>query len=248
MDDRRTDQKLLFPTVLDRFEMIGPNAPSIVHERGFAHGGELFCKFPELSRNSQLRLARVLDLHLGNLFLQLPSSFDNLSVEQLYARYGEPDKDPVACLVPEATLTRPSVPSYAVPSVWLGIPSDDLKIGEANLVLSDFGVAFRSDEKSQFVLHALAVLLPRDSQFQSEAPLTFPSDTWSLGCVIIELLGHRTLFDGYDMINENYITAQQIGLQWPMPPAWWSRWEARSKYVNEEDKGTKMADGYENWP
>ncbi|KAG6053943.1 hypothetical protein E4U17_004221 [Claviceps sp. LM77 group G4] len=193
MDDRRTGQKLLFPTVLDRFEIIGPN-------------------------------------------------------EQLYARYREPDKKPVVRLDPEAASTHPSVPSYAVPSVWLGLRSDRIKIGEAKLVLSDFGVAFCPDEKFQFVLHALAVLLPRDSQFQSEAPLTFTLDTWSLGCVIFELLGHRTLFDGYCMTNENYITAQQIGLQWAMPPVWWSRWKAPSKYINEEDKGTKMADGYENWP
>ncbi|KAG5988312.1 hypothetical protein E4U52_006702 [Claviceps spartinae] len=265
IDNARTDHKLLFPTVLDRFDIIGPKgthsclvtpparcslrdsqdaghssffqldvarsfaaqlviALSIVHKRGFAHG----------------------DLHLGNLFLQLPSSFDNLSVEQLYERYGEPTKEPVVCLDPEAATTHPSVPSYAVHSAWLGIPSDNVKLGEAKLILSDFGVAFRPDEKSQYISHATAVMRPPESQFEPEVPLSLASDIWSLGCAIFELLGHRTLLDGYYTIDEDDITAQQIELQGPMPPEWWSRWEGRPIYFDEEGNRTNIS--WDDWP
>ncbi|KAG6174145.1 hypothetical protein E4U27_006595 [Claviceps purpurea] len=266
MDNVRTDQKLLFPTVLDRFDIIGPNgahpclvtpparcnlrdtkraarsgffqldvarsfaaqlvkALSIVHEGGFAHG----------------------DLHLGNLFLQLPSSLDNLTVEQLYERYGEPDKEPVVCLDPGAASNHPSVPSYAVHSVRLGLPGDRINLGEAKIILSDFGVAFRPDEESRFVSHVPAVLRPPESQFESEVPLTFASDIWSLGCVIFELLAHRTLLDGYCMVCENYITAQQVDLQGPMPPAWWRRWEGRPIYFHEDGRPTTMRSDFWSW-
>ncbi|KAG5991677.1 hypothetical protein E4U52_003437 [Claviceps spartinae] len=239
MDNMRTDQKLLFPTVLDRFDIIGPNgihpclvtsparcslrnsqdedyffglfpldvarsfaaqlviALSIVHKRGFAHGGELLRKFLEFSQDPQLISARVLDLHLGNLFLQLTSSLDSLSVEQLYELYGEPDKEPVVCLNPEAASKHPSVPSYVVSSACLGIPSGCVKLAEAKLVLGDFGVAFRSDEESQDGSHATAFMRPPESRFNPERPLTFASDIWSLGYAIFDLLAPRCILDEY---------------------------------------------------
>ncbi|KAG5946256.1 hypothetical protein E4U60_004398 [Claviceps pazoutovae] len=74
-----------------------PRQSSTDHGRGFAHG----------------------DLHLGNLFLQLPSSFDHLTVEQLYEYYGEPDKEPVPfhakLHLPPSLSSPPSSPS---PSPW----------------------------------------------------------------------------------------------------------------------------------
>ncbi|KAG5961386.1 hypothetical protein E4U56_003912 [Claviceps arundinis] len=264
MENLRADQKL-FPTILDRFEIIGPNgthlclvtpparcnlresqdagsfglfqldvarsfaaqlviALSIVHERGFAHG----------------------DLHLGNIFLQMPSSLDSLSVEQLYARYGEPKKEPVVYLNPEEVSAHPSIPSYVVHAAWLGIPSDHVNLGEAKLILSDFGVAFRPDEKSQFDSHAIPVMRPPESQFEPEVPLTFASDIYSLGCAIFELVAHRTLLDGYFIVDENYITAQQIGLEGPMPSTWWRRWKGRSTYFDEEGNPLSKV-SYHTW-
>ncbi|KAG6193908.1 hypothetical protein E4U50_000841, partial [Claviceps purpurea] len=106
-------------------------------------------------------------LHLGNLFLQLPSSLDNLSVEELYARYGQPDKEPVVCLDLNAPSKNPSVPSYAVPPAWLGAPSTDIPLSEAILILSDFGVAFRSGDKSRFKSYTPLVLRPPESLFEN---------------------------------------------------------------------------------
>ncbi|XP_044722016.1 uncharacterized protein HRG_04931 [Hirsutella rhossiliensis] len=74
------DKSSLLPVVLDRFQVRGPNgthtclldvarslagqlaiAVSLVHATGYAHG----------------------DLHLGNILLQLPSSLNAFSIEQL---------------------------------------------------------------------------------------------------------------------------------------------------------------------
>ncbi|KAG5918868.1 hypothetical protein E4U61_001380, partial [Claviceps capensis] len=99
-------------------------------------------------------------LNLGNLFLQLPSPLDNLSVEQLHERYGQPKKEPVVCLdLKAAQSTDASVPRYVVPAVWLSILSNDITLGEAKLILGDFGVAFRPGDKSRFKSHVPIVLL-----------------------------------------------------------------------------------------
>ncbi|KAG6253310.1 hypothetical protein E4U24_008321 [Claviceps purpurea] len=253
MDNMRTDQKLLFPTVVDRFDLVGPNgihpclvtsparcslrnsqdegfffglfpldvarsfaaqlviALSILHKRGFAHGGELLRKFLELSQDPQLILARVLDLHLDNLFLQLTSSLDSLSVEQLYELYGEPDKEPVVCLNPEAASKHPSVPSYVVSSAWLGIPSYCVKLPEAKLVLGDFGVAFRPYEESQDGSHASALMRPPESRFDPGRTLTFASDIWSLGYAIFDLLAPRWILNEYCERNDNILSDTILG-------------------------------------
>src|SRR5690349_13652665 len=81
-----------------------------------------------------------LDLHLGNLLLQLPPSLNDLSVDQLYAKFGAPEPEPVVRLDKNSTSSAAGVPSYAVPTVWLGKASDEITIKEAKLLLSDFGV------------------------------------------------------------------------------------------------------------
>lgn len=198
-----------------------------------------------LHRLFPLTLTRVPDLHLGNFFLQLPSSLDNLSVEELYARYGQPDKEPVVCLDPNAPSKNPSVPSYAITPAWLGAPSTDIPLSEAMLILSDFGVAFRPGDKSRFKSHTPLVMRPPESLFEPETPLTFASDIWSLGCVIFELLAHRSLISGYFLETQDEMTASQVYLQGPMPPTWWKKWDNRSMYFDEA--GKPLGPPYDHW-
>ncbi|KFA51242.1 hypothetical protein S40293_05110 [Stachybotrys chartarum IBT 40293] len=107
--------------------------------------------------------------------------------------------------------------------------------GEAKLILSDFGVAFRPSDKSRFESYTPLVLRPPEAFFEPETPLTFASDIWSLGCVIFELLAHRSLIDGF-LAPQDEITAQQVELQGPMPPEWWVKWEKRPKWYDEAGK------------
>ncbi|KAG6072595.1 hypothetical protein E4U33_003205 [Claviceps sp. LM78 group G4] len=152
------------------------------------------------------------DLHLGNLLLQLPSPIDGLSVEQLHSRYSE--------LEPA---TDPSIPSYAVSPLPFNVPKDGTPIGEALLTLCDLGVALRPNEKSQF------------EAYTPLEPLTFASDIWSLGCVVFELFSNLSLFNGF-LTNQDDLTAQQVQILGPMPPAWWKNWEARTKWYDEEGR------------
>ncbi|KAG8418071.1 hypothetical protein J3458_005509 [Metarhizium acridum] len=172
--------------------------------------------------------------------MELPSSLDTLSVEQLYAPYGEPEQKPVVCLDAEAASTNPGVPSYAVPSVWLGVPSNNITLGEAKLILSDFGVAFQPGGKSRFESYTPVVLRPPEAFFEPATPLTFASDIWSLGCVIFELLAHRSLIDGF-LAPQDEIIAQQVELQGPMPSEWWGRWEKRPDWYNDAGRPSSNA-------
>ncbi|KAG6262497.1 hypothetical protein E4U48_007161 [Claviceps purpurea] len=236
------------PIVLDQFEIDRPqgtypclvtlparcslslaaqlvHAVSLVHNRGYAHG----------------------DLHLGNIFLQLRSSLNVLSVEQLYDRYDQPEKEPVIYLDPKAAPKDSSFPSYVVHPIWLGLPGNEVTLGDAKLMLSDFGVAFSPDDKSRFASHIPLVLHPPEALFEPETPLTLASDIWSLGCVIFELLSHRTLLDGYFLAPQDYIIAQQVDLQGLMPPLWWSRWEERPKWYSEDGRPLSQACDVWSW-
>ncbi|KAK7423315.1 hypothetical protein QQX98_001106 [Neonectria punicea] len=169
-------------------------AVSLVHSQGYAHG----------------------DLHLGNLILRLPSSLNNLSVEQLYAKFGAPEPEPVVRLDGKVTSLASGVPSHAIPPVWLGVASDEIILDEAKLLLSDFGVAFRPLDKDRFESYTPLVIRPPEAHFEPTIPLSYASDIWSLGCTIFELLAHRSLIDGI-LTPQDEITAQQVHLQGSLP-------------------------------
>ncbi|KAG6181738.1 hypothetical protein E4U10_007177 [Claviceps purpurea] len=182
-------------------------ALSLLHKRGYAHG----------------------DIHLGNLLLQLPLSLDDLSIEQLSECYGEPVKESIIWLDPKRASAYPSAPSYVVTPILFDIPQSRIPLGEAMLTLSDFGVAFRPEDKSRFVSYTPLILRPPEAYHGPETPLTFASDIWSLGCVIFELLSTCPLI--HSLIPQpDSVTAELLDMLGPMPPAWWERWEARSKY------------------
>ncbi|KAK1998223.1 kinase-like protein [Colletotrichum falcatum] len=206
-------QTSIVPTVIDRFSLDGPNGShpcfvtvparcSLIDARE-ASDSRLFQLGVARSLAAQLAMAISLvhsqgyahgDLHLGNLLLQLPPSFNGLSVDQLYAKIGAPEPEPIVRL--DQTSTSAGVPSYAVPAVWLGIASDEVTLKEAKLLLGDFGVAFRPSDKSRFESYTPLVIRPPEAFFEPTTPLSFASDIWSLGCTIFELLAHRSLIDG----------------------------------------------------
>ncbi|KAI3528618.1 SRPK2 bound unphosphorylated [Colletotrichum abscissum] len=241
----------MIPTVIDRFSLDGPNGthPCFVTvparcnlmDAKEASDPRLFDLDVARSLAAQLAIAISLvhsqgyahgDLHLGNLLLRLPPSLNDLSVDQLYAKFGAPEPEPVVRLDKNSTSSAAGVPSYAVPTVWFGKASDEITIKEAKLLLSDFGVAFRPSDKSRFKSYTPLVIRPPEAFFEPTTPLSFASDIWSLGCTILELLAHRSLIDGI-LTPQDEITAQQVHLQGPLPSEWWNKWEQRFKWFDE---------------
>ncbi|KAH7153328.1 kinase-like domain-containing protein [Dactylonectria macrodidyma] len=185
-------------------------AVSLVHSQGYAHGA----------------------LHLGNLLLQLPFFLDNLSVEQLYDKFGAPKLDPLVRIDKKPILPGSGIPSHVVQSMWLGVKSSKVTLNEARLSLGDFGAAFRPSDKSPFEAYIHRSIIPPEAVFEPTTPPSFAADIWSLGCMIFELLSCQSLFGGW-LAPQDHITAEQVHLLGIMPPEWWNKWEQRPKWFDE---------------
>ncbi|KAM7216097.1 Serine/threonine-protein kinase [Rhypophila decipiens] len=243
----------MIPKILDQFSTTGPNgthscivtvpARCSLKDTREASGPGLFQLDVARSLAAQLAMAVEYvhskgyvhaDLHLGNILLQLPSSLNELSVSALYEKFGAPDPQPVILLDSSHTPDK-GVPSHVIPPVWLGISSNKLPPQEARLLLSDFGVAFCPSKESRLQSYTPLVIRPPEALFEPTTPLSFPSEIWSLGCVIFELLAHRSLIDGI-LAPPDEITAQQVELQGRMPDEWWDNWELRDKWFYEDGR------------
>ncbi|KAI0186558.1 kinase-like domain-containing protein [Xylaria flabelliformis] len=251
----------MIPLALDRFDLEGPNgthpcfvtfpARCSLRDVREASDSGLFQLDVARSLAAQLTMAVALvhsqgyahgDLHLGNLLLQLPSSLANLSVKQLYAKFGVPEQNPVVRV--DGKSIADGVPSHAIPPVWLGATSDEIPLCEAKLLLNDFGTAFRPSDKSRFESYTPLIIRPPEALFEPTAPLSFSSDIWSLGCTIFELLAHRSLIDGI-IATQDDIMAQQVHLQGPLPSEWWDKWEERPKWFDEV--GNPLSNACDIW-
>ncbi|KAJ6441581.1 Peptidase S8/S53, subtilisin/kexin/sedolisin [Purpureocillium lavendulum] len=104
----------LIPCVLDSFKVEGPNgahpcyvtSPCMASLAGAKDGSytRLFQEDTARALAAQLALALAFmhdqgfvhgDLHLGNVLLRLPQDFESLTDEELYARYGTPELEPI---------------------------------------------------------------------------------------------------------------------------------------------------------
>ncbi|KAK2033219.1 kinase-like protein [Colletotrichum zoysiae] len=246
------EASMMIPTVMGRFSLDGPNGTHPCLVTAPARCSLIAAKEASDSRLFQLDVAWSLaaqlamavsfvhsqgyahgDLHLGNLLLQLPHSFNDLSIDQLYSKIGAPKLKPVIRLDKPSASPAAGVPSHAVPPVWLGIASDKITLKEAKLLLTDFGVAFRPSDKSRFDSYTPLVIRAPEAFCEPTTPLSFASDIWSLACIIFELFAHRSLIDGTFFAPQDEITAQQIHLQGLLPSDWWHNWEQRAKWFDE---------------
>lgn len=81
-----------------------------------------------------------LDIHLSNNLVKLPSSFDDLSVKQVYEKYGEPET--VLVTRCDGEPLPPNTPAKAVVPLFLGKYAEKFSLADAHPLLSDFGEGF----------------------------------------------------------------------------------------------------------
>lgn len=199
------------PAVLDEFEIQGPNGTHACYVTDATQGSLYEAKF---SRLSPIQVARVLatklvlavasvhsqgfvlgDIRLGNVLLKLPDTFNQLSVAQFRDQYGDPERIPVRRI--DQTPLPPNVPAQVVVPLYLGKKAQDFTTGDAQgLILADFGESFRPAVERRLGKDNHIPLTKRapEAFFEPDAPLSFPSDIWSLGNAIWDVLGMRGLF------------------------------------------------------
>ncbi|KAJ5774840.1 kinase-like protein [Penicillium paradoxum] len=244
----------LVANLLDEFEVQGPNGTHTCYAVTLAA-----CSLRDVSQNRlfSLEVARALsyglvqavaymhsrgyvhgDVRLDNVLLKLPSSFDNLSIEQLYKRYGEPETVPITRESGESL--PPNVPAKAVEPLCLGKSSDKMTLPEARILLSDFGEAFApaSEVRLGKDCHIPPAFRAPEAMFKPDAPLLYPSDIWSLATTIWDIVGMKSLFSS-EFATEDNVISQHIDVLGPMPPDWWVRWEGRSQFFSDDGQSTE---------
>ncbi|KAK2877292.1 hypothetical protein FQN49_001270 [Arthroderma sp. PD_2] len=224
---------------LDEFEVQGPNGTHVCYTTTPAR-----CNLHEVSfsRMFPLEVTRAL---AGGLTLALAyihsqgyvhggmSCFDQLSIEQLYEKYGQPETVPISRRGGEAL--SPNVPSKAVLPLYLGIAAEEFTLSDVQVLLSDFGEAFapssviRRGEKC----HTPLAFRPPEARFEPQAALSYPADIWSLATAIWEIIGMKALFST-DWVTDDEMVSQHIDELGAMPSSWWERWEERGQFFNED--------------
>ncbi|RAL12333.1 kinase domain protein [Aspergillus homomorphus CBS 101889] len=249
------------PQLLDEFELTGPNGTHRCYTTAPAR-----CNLREVSfsRLFPLDVARALagcltiaiaymhsrgyahgDIHLRNILLELPSSFDHLTIDQFYERYGEPETEPITHR--DGTPLPPNIPPKAVLPLYLGKKAEEFVLTDAHVLLSDFGEAFAPAKETRLGedCHTPLASRPPEARFEPSAPLSYAADIWSLGTAIWEILGMRAVFSS-EFATADEVVCPQVDVLGPMPAKWWERWDERGRFF-DEDSGRPKA-GREVWP
>ncbi|RMZ85138.1 hypothetical protein DV738_g32, partial [Chaetothyriales sp. CBS 135597] len=247
------------PLPLDEFEVDGPNGKHFCYTTTPAR-----CNLREVSfsRLFPLDAARALsgrlilaiaylhsqgyahgDIHLRNVLVKLPSTFDHLSVDQLYEQYGEPETIPIKRC--DGEQLPPNIPARAVLPIYLGKYAEEFLPSDARVLLGDFGEAFAPDREARKGedCHTPLAMRPPESRFEPQAYLSYSADIWSLATAIWEILGMKAIFSSEATVDE--LTCQQIDVLGPVSPKWWELWEERSQFF--DDNGHPK-EGRDVWP
>ena len=184
------------------------------------------------------------DIHLRNILVKLPSSFNHLSIKQFYEKYGEPETVPIT--LQNGKSLPQNVPPKAVIPLYLGMDAEEFKLHDAQVLLSDFGESYSpsSEIRRGEDCHTPLAVRPPEARFEPRAPLSYSADIWSLAVAIWEVLGMKAIFSN-EYVTEDEMVSQHIDVLGPMPRSWWDRWEERGEFFDQDGHPTE---GREVWP
>ncbi|KAF6826993.1 protein kinase [Colletotrichum plurivorum] len=206
------------PTILDEFNVQGPNGTHTCHVMAPAQEN---LKEASFSRLFPIQVARALaakmaiaveyihsrgfvhgDIHLRNVLVKLPSAFDDLSVDQFSDRFGEPETVPVRRVDGEPLPIN--VPREAVLPLYLGKKAQEFTLDDARgLFLADFGEAFAPAAERRLGRNCNTPVAKRapETLFEPDEPMSYPSDVWSLETAIWEILGMKFIFSESETVT-----------------------------------------------
>ncbi|KAL1883302.1 hypothetical protein Daus18300_000360 [Diaporthe australafricana] len=173
------------------------------------------------------------DLHLGNVLFKLPESSKILPPDKLYEEIGSPVLEPVEMLGNEAGQPLPAgVPTHIVVPAWFGVKSEEVRLREASVLVTDFGESFMPYSEQRYHSNTPRTVRPPETRFLPGEPLSYSADIWTLACSIWTILGQRSLFEIFSP-TDDYVTREQVDALGRPPPRWWERWAARCEYFTD---------------
>ncbi|KAH6918276.1 kinase-like domain-containing protein [Coprinopsis sp. MPI-PUGE-AT-0042] len=200
-------------------------ALAYTHSRGYVHGGFML----------------HLDLHLGNVLVPLPASFQQLSMEEFLEEYGAPET---------ARVTRrdgkeipPNVPTEVALPLLMGKKAQEMVVSEARVILNDFGEAYAPASEVRLGRHCHTPLAfrPPEARLEPDTPLSCAADIWSLATAIWDIVGMEPVFFALYATPDD-VTAQYIDILGPMPKAWWDSWRGRFRYFDDQGLSKEKRD------
>ncbi|KGO73526.1 hypothetical protein PITC_044050 [Penicillium italicum] len=167
---------------------------------------------------------------------------------QLYQKFGNPIFDAVVRV--DRKPLPAGVPTHVVWPARIGIQSDQITPMHLPIMLSDFGSSYYPHKTRRTTAHTLPHLVAPEIFFldkdKDEEGLSFPSEIWTLGCTIFEIIGSGGPFSTLG----GGILQDQVSVLGKLPNPWWSQWESRAEFYNEDatidiTTGTPVQDGLE---
>jgi serine/threonine-protein kinase SRPK3 len=151
---------------------------------------------------------------------------------QLYQKFGDPILNPIV-RVGRKPLPA-GVPTHVVGPARIGIRSDEITPTYLPIMLSDFGSSYYPSKTRRTNAHTLPHLVPPEIFFldkqKDEDNLSFPSEIWTLGCTIFEIIGSGGPFSTLG----GGILQDQVSVLGKLPDPWWSQWGSRADFFNED--------------
>ena len=187
-----------------------------------------------------------LDIHLRNILIRLPSQLNQLSIDQLYEEYGEPEE--ILVTRTDGKPLTPNVPSMAVIPLNLASEktAEEFSLADTRILLNDFGEAYAPAAPEPRHLgkdcHTPLGSRPPEARFEPDAPLSYPADIWGLALAIWEILGMKAMFSN-EFTTLDEVTAQQVDVLGPMPSRWWDSWDERARLFGEDGRSLE-----DRWP
>jgi serine/threonine protein kinase len=155
------------------------------------------------------------DLHLHNFLLRVPN-LDNLSISEIYERYGKPSKIPI-----RRVEGKPSTPYASLhityPVAW-NMPVNELT--DPKIIVADYGTSLVVSQTPSLTLYTPALYAPPENFFKD--PITIPTaaDVWTLGVILYDVLGERPLFETF-VWDLDDIVAEMVNTLGRLPERWW---------------------------
>ncbi|KAH6919211.1 kinase domain-containing protein [Coprinopsis sp. MPI-PUGE-AT-0042] len=247
------------PKILDEFTVDGPNGRHTCYAtppaRATLHD-VAFCRIFRLDVARALSAGLVQavaylhsqgyvhgDIHLHNVLIALPASFNNLSIEQFRKQYGGPAVVDVSRY--DGQELPPNVPAKAVLPPFIGGKAHTMLLPEARLILNDFGESYAPAKEIRLGqdCHTPHPFRPPEAHCEPDKPLSYSADIWSLAIVIWDILGMQPVITPYVLDSEDVIVQYADALG-PLPQKWWDAWEERSQFFDDGGLPTER----EVWP
>lgn len=222
------------PSILNGFTISGPNGHlCIVSEVAGCTIAQterdpVTLNFPvSMARSLAVQLLLGLDyihscgvvhgnLHLKNILLR--QHFENMTIDQLYARLEEPVRVPVKRLGEDS----PGFPKYCV--------SPTISFSQAKKLWTPKSWSQSLARPSSKWTTQETTYSDATSSLESIfcEPVGQAADMWTLACTIYQVIDQSVLFEGL-FPNEDDMVADMINILGPLPRRWWDRWEKRGE-------------------